>query len=145
MSRMSWGSLRVLYPEVEIGVGGLIRLPEGATGRLGRQITIAPTLNFSLGLYSDPAWHDLIVRWEGMPRVRSEVMSLFNGVRDCARTCAVSREGCVEIPIELQRRAYLGDHVLPVASPRHIELWDPEIWAARQAHPPAQHQFHVSA
>lgn len=137
-----WGKLLMLYPQCALDAGDRLELPPGVVQRMGDNPVLAPTLDLCLAIYTEPAWRLLTSRHQAMPEVRAEIRALLHAIEASAMGCHPDSKGLLTIPGGMKRLARIEDSVLLVSSSDLVQLWNPEVWAARQSDSPPVRQRH---
>ena len=111
---------------------GRIVLPAKLREKLGDLVFVAAGMDGCVALYSENAWNDFMEKLKKLPFYSQEKARDFMRVMGDGEDISVDGTGRVLLPARLREYAQLGQDVVFIRLPTHVEIWDKERWEKKQ-------------
>ena len=112
---------------------GRVAIPPRFRDEFKTGLVLARGIDHNITVYTPEGWQRLTARLESLPFTQGDVRHLQRAVYARAFEAELDRQGRVLLPALLRQYAGIQQGVIVAGMNDHLELWEPELWAAEQA------------
>ncbi len=131
--RLSWGPMLVLHGIQDLDPPWDLPLPGSCLERLGPELVVCAWFDPCLRIYPAGKWERIMAALCAAKDLRFDARLLIESVRRSGVSFEPGSEGACRLSAVLRRRASIHRQVLVASSSDHLEIWNPELWADRDA------------